>query len=116
MIIQRNYSPSALPKTTDVAELTGRAVAAVTAALEDGGLEGGAPPDLRLHLDWVHYGSSFRDPVMLRRAVDKQGQLLPLSEIAIDLKRADPARLPSQLTAAVGALAGREPDPAIAPV
>jgi hypothetical protein len=100
VIIQRNYTPSALPKGTDIAELTSRVTAPLTLLLEESGLDTETAAALRIHLDWLQYKTSFRDPVMVRRAVDQDGRLLPLSEISIDLRQLDP-RLTEHLHAAV---------------
>ena len=104
MIILRNYTPSALPKGTDVAALTDGVTASFKVLLEESGLDPETSAALRIHLDWVQYKTSFRDPVMIRRAVDQQEQLLPLSEIAIDLRQMDPAKLTDQIRAAVRTL------------
>ena len=112
MIIQRNYAPSSLPKGTDIAELTSRVTGSLASVLDESGLDADVTAALRIHLDWVQYKSSFRDPVMVRRAVDEDERLLPLSEIAIDLRQADAAKLPAQLADAVRALHGSpRPDP-----
>ena len=89
MIIQRNYSPSALPKGTDPAELTSRIIGPLTLLIERSGIDQDNALGLRVHLEWIQYKTSFRDPVVVRRAVDQQEQPLPLSEIAIDLRQAD---------------------------
>ena len=60
-----------------------------------------AGPSLRIHLDWIQYKTNFRDPVIVRRTTNPQGQPLPLAEIAIDLRQADAARLPDELAQAV---------------
>jgi hypothetical protein len=104
VIIQRNYTPSALPKGTDITELTSRVTAPLTMLLEEGGLENDAAAALRIHLDWLQYKTCFRDPVMVRRAVDQHERLLPLSEISIDLRQVDPPSLTRHLTEAVSAL------------
>jgi hypothetical protein len=116
VIIQRNYTPSALPKGTDITELTARVTAPLTLLLEDSGLETETAAALRIHLDWLQYKTSFRDPVMVRRAVDQAGQLLPLSEISIDLRRLDAPRLTEQLTGAVAALRNGIPPTADPPL
>jgi hypothetical protein len=103
VIIQRNYSPSALPKGTDIAELTGRVTAPLTVLLEESGLDTEQAAALRIHLDWLQYKTCFRDPVMVRRAVDQAERLLPLSEISIDLRQLDP-KLKDHLTTAVQSL------------
>ena len=104
MIIQRNYSPSALPKGTDITELTSRVTAPLTMLLEESGLETDAAAALRIHLDWLQYKTCFRDAVMVRRAVDQHERLLPLSEISIDLRQVNPPSLTRHLTEAVTAL------------
>jgi hypothetical protein len=95
VIIHRNYLPSALPKGTDIAELTASVIGPLTGIVENSGIEQDNAAALRVHLDWIQYKSSFRDPVTVRRAVDQQEQVLPLSEISIDLRHADPAALPA---------------------
>jgi hypothetical protein len=87
----------------DVAELTSRVTGSLTGLLEST-LDADAASALRVHLDCLQYKSCFRDPVMIRRAVDQQQRLLPLTEISIDLRQVDPARVPEQLAQAVRAL------------
>ena len=116
MIIQRNFLPSALPKGTDVAELTSRIMGPLTTIVEASGLEQDDALALRVHLDWLQYKSSFRDPVVVRRAVDRQEQRLPLSEVAIDLRQLDSAAFPAQLAAAVQALRDGAPATGDAPL
>ena len=116
MIIHRNYIPSALPKGTDIAELTASVIGPLTGIVENSGIEQNGASALRVHLDWIQYKSSFRDPVTVRRAVDQQEQVLPLSEISIDLRHADPAALPTQIRDAVAVLQGIQPDAGSAPV
>jgi hypothetical protein len=111
VIIQKNYAPSALPKGTDIGSLTSQVIGPLTALVEQAGLEGEQAAALRIHLDWVQYKASFRDPVIVRRAVDWQEQPLPLSEISIDLRQVDAAALPGQLAAAVSALTGTSTAP-----
>jgi hypothetical protein len=53
VIIQRNYTPSALPKGTDIADLTSRVTVPLTMLLEESGLEQDAAAALRIHLDWL---------------------------------------------------------------
>src|SRR5678815_6033661 len=69
--------------------------------VEDGVLDARLAPSLRIHLDWIQYKTNFRDPVIVRRTTSPQGQVLPLAEIAIDLRQADAARLPEELARAV---------------
>jgi hypothetical protein len=109
VIIHRNYLPSALPKGTDIAALTATVIGPLTAALEQSGVGPATEAALRVHLDWIQYKSSFREPVTVRRAVDQEERLLPLSEISIDLRHIDQARLAEQLRGAVDTLKGLAP-------
>ena len=86
VIIQRNFLPSALPKGTDIAELTSRIMGPLSAVIEQSGIEQDDALALRVHLDWIQYKSSSREPVTARRAFDRDEQPLPLSEISIDLR------------------------------
>src|SRR5688572_33059948 len=69
--------------------------------VEEGVLDARLAPSLRIHLDWIQYKTNFRDPVIVRRTTNPQGQTLPLAEIAIDLRQADAGRLPGELARAV---------------
>src|SRR5262249_45218461 len=62
-------------------------------------------PSLRVHLDWIQYRSNFREPVLVRRAADRSGGPLALAEVAVDLRRAEPARLREALALALGGAA-----------
>jgi hypothetical protein len=72
--------------------------------VEDGILDPQLAPSLRVHLDWIHYKNNFRDPVIVRRTTDSRGKVLPLAEIAVDLRQADAATLEGQLLEAVRSL------------
>ena len=101
MIIQSNYAPSAVPKTTNVGELISDVTRALTGLLDSHQLDAGTIAALRVHLDWIQYKTNFREPVILRRSVDRDGRPLPLTELAIDLRQIDPAQLDEQLAGAV---------------
>jgi hypothetical protein len=116
VIIHRNFLPSALPKGTDVAELTSRVMGPLASVIEQSGIEQDDAMALRVHLDWLQYKSSFREPVVARRAVDRDEQPMPLSEISIDLRRFDAAAFPEQLAAAVRTLQRVPPPPETAPL
>ena len=72
--------------------------------VEEGILDPQLAPSLRVHLDWIHYKSNFRDPVIVRRTTDSRGQQLPLAEIAVDLRQADVATIEGELLQAVRSL------------
>jgi hypothetical protein len=94
-------------------EMAGLVTGSLMSMVEDGVLDPKLAPSLRIHLDWIQYKTSFRDPVVVRRTADAFGALLPLAEIAVDLRQADAARLPAELAEAVRALrAGPDVNPA----
>lgn len=82
----------------------GEVVAALLALVEQGRIEVGLLPGLRVHLDWIQYRSNFREPVTVRRATDLGGAPLTLAEIAVDLRRAEPASLAQELDRALQAI------------
>ena len=86
--------------------MAGLVTGSMMSMVEDGILDPKLAPSLRIHLDWIQYKTNFRDPVMVRRTADASGKLLPLAEIAVDLRQADAARLPEDLAEAVQSLAG----------
>src|SRR5687768_14868608 len=116
VIIHRNYIPSAVSKGTDIAELTSTVIGPLTAAVEQSGMDAQTESALRVQLDWIQYKSSFREPVTVRRAVDQQEKLLPLSEISIDLRHIDPSTMPAQIRDAVDAIKGVPPAADGAPI
>lgn len=104
MIIQSNYAPSSVPKGVDVAELVSRVTRSLTSQLESNGLDPDVIASLRVHLDWIQYKTNFREPVMVRHAVARDGATLPLTEVSIDLRQLDPARIDEHVAAVVGHL------------
>lgn len=87
----------------------GEVVAALLALGEQGRVDARVLPGLRVHLDWIQYRSNFREPVAVRRAVDLSGAPLGLAEVAIDLRRAEPARLAEGLDRALVAISPEAP-------
>jgi hypothetical protein len=82
----------------------GEVVAALLGLAERGRVDERLVPALRVHLDWIQYQSNFREAVTVRRAVDRAGAALPLAEIAVDLRRLDPAGLTAALDRALQSL------------
>src|SRR5438477_2291379 len=93
------------------AELAGRVAASLATLLEQGQVDRRTLSTLRIHLDWIQYRANFRDPVIVRRAIDAQGRSLPLAELAIDLRQVEPDRLTSLLADAHRVLRGRAVEP-----
>jgi hypothetical protein len=75
------------------AELTGLVVESLATLLQQGQVDDRMLSSLRIHLDWIQYRANFRDPVIVRRAFDSTGAVMPLAEIAIDLRQVEPERL-----------------------
>jgi len=82
-------------------ELTGLVTASLTTLAEGGAIDPKLLRALRVHLDWIHYKTNFREPVMVRRTTMPAGQPGPLAEIAIDLRQANPETLPSRIAQAL---------------
>ena len=108
MIVHINHiSQSKKPKSgqrSAQSEMAGLVTGSLMSLVEDGVLDAKLAPSLRIHLDWIQYKTNFRDPVMVRRTASPQGQILPLAEIAIDLRQADASRLQDDLAKAVRSL------------
>jgi hypothetical protein len=85
-------------------EMAGLVTGSLMSLVEDGVLDARLAPSLRIHLDWIQYKTNFRDPVMVRRTANPQGQVLPLAEIAIDLRQTDRTSLQGDLAHAVKSL------------
>jgi hypothetical protein len=89
------------------AELTGLVVESLANLLQQGQIDDRTLSMLRIHLDWIQYRSNFREPVIVRRASDADKRLLPLAEIAIDLRQVEADRLGVLLADAQRSLRGR---------
>jgi hypothetical protein len=113
VIVHINHiSPSKNPgsgKRSPRSEMAGLVTGSLMSLVEDGVLDARLAPSLRIHLDWIQYKTNFRDPLIVRRTANSQGQALPLAEIAVDLRQADAATLQADLARAVKSLgAGAE--------
>jgi hypothetical protein len=82
------------------AELSGRVVESLATLLEQGQVDQRTLSRLHIHLDWIQYRANFRDSIIVRRAFDAAGTLLPLAEIAIDLRQVETLRLTTLLAEA----------------
>ncbi len=82
-------------------ELTGLVTASLTTLAESGAIDPKLLRALRVHLDWIHYKTNFREPVTVRRTTMPAGEPGPLAEIAIDLRQANPETLSSRIAHAL---------------
>jgi len=114
MILHVNHLGPGGPGAPDWEARAGEVVRTLLELLAGGLVDARVVPGLRVHLDWIQYRANFRDPVTLRRAVDGAGQPLGLAEIAVDLRRADPAGLRAALAEALGGVTADEPAEAAA--
>jgi hypothetical protein len=78
------------------AKLAGDVVATLLSLLEDGRIEPSILPHLNVHLDWIQYKTNFREPIILRKAV-RNDHVLPMIEIAVDLRQVCADNLRDQL-------------------
>ena len=92
------------------AELAGDVVANVLSLFEEGQTDQGVLPHLNVHLDWIQYKANFRQPVILRRTLSGE-IVLPMIDIAVDLRQVCKDDLRDQLAAALRA-ATADPDEA----
>jgi hypothetical protein len=96
------------PAERRLAERASGLVGTLLALVHEGRIDARLLPALRVHLDWIQYRANFREPITVRRAIDGRGEPVPLAEIAVDLRQAEPERLREGLVRALGAL-GPEP-------
>ena len=105
MILHVNHIPPGGPEQGILAERSADIVRTLLGLVADGVIEPRLVPSLRVHLDWIQYKANFREPVLVRRAADRSGGALALAELAVDLRRIEPATLPAR----------RSPGPSAAP-
>ena len=79
-------------------EFTASVVSTLLSLLEQGCVAPEVLSHLNLHIDWVQYKTNFREPIVLRR-VYRENELLPLTEIAVDLRQVNPENLRESLAA-----------------
>jgi hypothetical protein len=84
------------------AKLAGDVVSNVLAVFDESEADKSMLPHLNVHLDWIQYRSNFREPVVLRRAVDGD-VVLPMIDIAVDLRQVCEDQLRGQLASALSA-------------
>ncbi len=94
MILHVNFLPR---ERAGAAALVGD----VLSALESAPADPRMLARLRVHLDWIQYRQSFREPVVVRRAVDCRGASSPLVELAIDVRQAKREELGRALATAL---------------
>ncbi len=56
-----------------LSELTRHVAGSLTTLAEEGAVDAQLLRALRVHLDWIHYKTNFRDPVMVRRTTTANG-------------------------------------------
>lgn len=87
-------------------ESTSGVVSTLLSLLEEGHIDPNTLGHLNVHIDWLQYKANFREPVSIRRVL-KDEELLPLSEIAVDLRQIQPGMLRQSLSEALN---GAGPD------
>src|SRR4029434_9999231 len=87
-------------------ESTSGVVSTLLSLLEAGDIDPNTLGHLNVHIDWVQYKSNFREPVSIRRVV-RDDELLPLADIAVDLRQMQPETIRKALSEALN---GAGPD------
>jgi hypothetical protein len=87
-------------------ESTSGVVSTLLSLLEAGEIDPNTLGHLNVHIDWVQYKSNFREPVSIRRVV-RDEELLPLADIAVDLRQMQPETIRKALSEALN---GAGPD------
>src|SRR6188474_59140 len=87
-------------------ESTSGVVSTLLSLLEAGEIDPNTLGHLNVHIDWVQYKSNFREPVTIRRVV-RDDELLPLADIAVDLRQMQPESIRTALSEALN---GAGPD------
>jgi hypothetical protein len=88
------------------AKVASGVVSELLSLVEEGAIDPTVLGHLDVHLDWVQYKTNFREAVTLRRAT-KDERLLPLVELAVDLRQVCADTLRESIT---GALIQAAPD------
>jgi len=113
MILHVNHIAPGGPEHATIAERGADIVRTLLGRIADGAIDPRLIPSLRVHLDWIQYKANFREPVLVRRAADRSGGPLALAELAVDLRRVEPATLGDALARALGSASDPpEDDPA----
>src|SRR5262249_1504774 len=102
MILHVNHIAPGGPEQVTLADRGAGIVRTLLGLVAEGVIDPRLVPSLRVHLDWIQYKANFRDPVLVRRAADRSGGPLALAELAVDLRRVDPAALGDALVRALG--------------
>jgi hypothetical protein len=102
MILHVNHIAPSGSETATLAERGADIVRTLLGLVAEGAIDPRLVPSLRVHLDWIQYRANFREPVLVRRAADRSGGALALAELAVDLRRAEPAALRDALARALG--------------
>ena len=105
MILHVNHIAPSGPETAALAERGADIVRTLLGLVAEGAIDPRLVPSLRVHLDWIQYRANFREPVLVRHAADRSGGALALAELAVDLRRAEPAALGGALARALGTAA-----------
>jgi len=112
MILHVNHIAPGGSEAAALSERGAEVMRTLLGLVSGGAIEPRVVPNLRVHLDWIQYKANFREPVLVRRAADPSGGPLALAELAVDLRRVEPAALGEALARALaGAVESSEDGP-----
>jgi hypothetical protein len=112
MIFHVNHTASEAAAAATLGERAGEVLRTLLSLVGEGRVDPRVLPSLRVHLDWIQYRANFREPIIVRRAADRSGGPLALAELAVDLRRVEPATLGEALTQALGGVGADAPESA----
>lgn len=104
MILHVNHLGPSGPSQKGLAAKAGQLATALLELVEEGRVDPRLLPALRVHLDWIQYRANFREAVTVRKTTDAGGSPMPLAELAVDLRQAEPERFREALARALAAI------------
>jgi hypothetical protein len=116
VILHVNHIGQGGASAPGIGEKAAEVLRALLALVEEGRVDPRLLSSLRVHLDWIQYRANFREPITARPVADPRGGDPALAEIALDLRRLEPATLHEDLVAALRDVSGdRALEPAPGP-
>ena len=104
MILHVNHLAPSPAVQQGLAAKAGALATILLELVEEGRVDRRLLPALRVHLDWIQYRASFREAVTVRKTTDALGNVMPLAELAVDLRQTEPETLREALASALASL------------
>jgi len=104
VILHVNHLAAGPAAQRGLAAKAGELATTLLELVEEGRADPRLLPALRVHLDWIQYRASFREALTVRKTTDALGNVMPLAELAVDLRQTEPEGLREALARALGSL------------